>query len=62
MRKLLHDMNNGLEIILQASYLVGTLDLPEDGKKWLALLDQGVQQVTSLNNELRQLVRSTNLV
>ncbi len=53
-RRLLHDMNNGLEIIIQASYLIGMLDLPEDGKQWLKLLDQGVQQVTSLSGQLRQ--------
>jgi len=58
MRRLLHDMNNAMEIVIQTSYLLGTLDLSEDGKHWLKLLEQGVQQATALNKELRdQVVR-----
>ena len=58
MRRLLHDMNNGLEIIIQASYLIGTLNVGEDGKQWIKLLDQGVQNVAALNGKLRDLIRT----
>ena len=57
MRRLLHDMNNALEIIIQASYLVGTLPLSDDGRQWLKLLDQGVQQAATLNRNLRDVIR-----
>jgi hypothetical protein len=60
-RRLLHDMNNSLEIIIQATYLVGTLELGEDGKQWLKLLEQGVDQVAALNKELRDKIRSQQL-
>jgi hypothetical protein len=56
-RRLLHDMNNGLEIILQATYLVGTLELGDEGKQWLKLLEQGVGQVTALNQQLRKTLK-----
>ena len=56
-RKLLHDMNNGLEIIIQATYLIGTLEMKEDGKQWVKLLEQGVDQVAQLNLKLRDLIR-----
>ena len=57
MRRLLHDMNNALEIIIQASYLVGTLPLSDDGRQWLKLLDQGVNQATTINRNLRDVIR-----
>jgi hypothetical protein len=56
-RRMAHDMNNALEIIVQASYLVNTTDLSDQAKEWMRLLDQGVQQATSLNRELRDFVR-----
>ena len=57
MRRLLHDMNNALEIIIQASYLVGTLPLSEDGRQWLGLLDKGIHQATSISRDLREVIR-----
>jgi hypothetical protein len=60
-RRLLHDMNNGLEIIIQATYLIGTLEMKEDGRQWLKLLEQGVEQVASLNQQLRDVIRSQQL-
>ena len=56
MRRLLHDMNNALEIILQATYLMGTLPLEDNGRQWLQLLEKGVDQTASLNREFRDLV------
>jgi hypothetical protein len=58
MRRLAHDLSNALEIIVQTSYLLGTLELSENGKQWLQLLDKGVHQATDLNRELRQYIRS----
>ncbi len=57
MRRLLHDMNNSLEIIIQASYLVSTLDLPETGRQWMQLLESGVNQNAAHNRELRALIQ-----
>ena len=56
MRRLLHDMNNALEIILQATYLMGTVDLDDAGRQWLQLLEKGVDQTADLNRQLRDLV------
>ena len=56
-RRITHDINNALEIIVQASYLVNSTELSDQAKQWMKLLDQGVQQATSLNRELREFVR-----
>ena len=56
-RRLAHDLSNALEVIVQTSYLVGTLDLGENGKQWVGMLDSGVRQAVSLNRELREYVR-----
>jgi hypothetical protein len=56
-RRITHDMNNALEIIVQASYLVNTTALSDQAKDWMKLLDQGVQQATGLNRQMRELVR-----
>jgi hypothetical protein len=56
-RRITHDMNNALEIIVQASYLVNTTDLSEQAREWMKLLDQGIQQATGLNQEMREFVR-----
>ena len=34
-RELAHDLSNALEIIMQSSFLLGTLDLGENGRQWL---------------------------
>jgi hypothetical protein len=56
-RRITHDMNNALEIIVQASYLVNTTALSDQARDWMKLLDQGVQQATALNREMREFVR-----
>ncbi|HEY2002732.1 MAG TPA: hypothetical protein VGG80_10450, partial [Acidobacteriaceae bacterium] len=56
-RRITHDMNNALEIIVQASYLVNTTALSDPAREWMKLLDQGVQQATGLNREMRDFVR-----
>lgn len=57
-RRITHDINNALEIIVQASYLVNTTELSAQAKEWMKLLDQGIQQATGLNRDLREFVRS----
>ena len=60
LRQLSHDLSNALEVILQTSYLLGTVELNENARQWRQMLDQGVQQATSLNRELREYVRANS--
>jgi signal transduction histidine kinase len=59
-RHLSHELSNALEIILQTSYLLGTVDLDENGRKWRSMLDDGVQQATRINRDLRDFVRENS--
>jgi hypothetical protein len=56
-RRITHDINNALEIIVQASYLVNSTELSDQAKEWMKLLDHGIEQASSLNRELRDFVR-----
>jgi hypothetical protein len=58
LRQLAHDLSNALEVILQTSYLLGTVELNEDARQWRQMLDQGVQQATSINHQLREYLRA----
>jgi hypothetical protein len=55
-RRITHDMNNALEIIVQASYLVNTTALSDQAKEWMKLLGQGMRQATDLNRQMRDFV------
>jgi hypothetical protein len=57
-RRLAHDLSNALEIVLQTSFLLGTVPLDEDAQKWRTMLDSGVQQAAEINRKLREYVRS----
>jgi hypothetical protein len=57
-RELAHDLSNALEIIMQTSFLLGTLDLGENGKSWHKLLDDGVRRATDINRQLRDSLRA----
>ena len=57
-RRIAHDINNALELIVQAAYLVNTTELSDQAREWMKLLDQGVQQATGLNRQLRDYVLS----
>ncbi len=59
-RRLSHDLSNALEIILQTSYLLGTVEMDENGRKWRSMLDDGVQQATRINRDLRDFVRENS--
>jgi hypothetical protein len=56
-RKLAHDLSNALEIIVQTSYLLGTVELKEPASDWLLMLDDGVQKAMSLNLALRNYIK-----
>jgi hypothetical protein len=59
-RRLSHDLSNALEIVLQTSFLLGTVPLDEDAKKWRQMLDNGVQQAAEINKKLREYVRGNS--
>jgi hypothetical protein len=58
MRRLAHDLSNALEIIIQTSYLLGTVELKEPASDWLRMLDEGVQKATDLNLALRNYIKT----
>jgi hypothetical protein len=57
-RKLAHDLSNALEIIVQTSYLLGTVELKEPGIEWLRMLDNGVHKALDINLALRTYIKS----
>ncbi len=57
-RKIAHDLSNSLEIIMQSSFLLGTLDLGVNGKAWHKLLEDGIAKATAQNKQLREALRS----
>jgi hypothetical protein len=57
MRRLAHDLSNALEIIVQTSYLLGTVELKEPASDWLRMLDNGVQKALDLNLALRTYIK-----
>ena len=57
-RRLAHDLSNGLEIIVQTSYLLSTAELKEPAASWLAMLDSGVNKCLGLNIELRNYIKA----
>jgi hypothetical protein len=57
-RKLAHDLSNALEIIVQTSYLLGTVGLKEPASDWLTMLDGGVQKALDINTTLRSYIKS----
>ena len=57
MRKIAHDLSNALEIIVQTSYLLNTVELKEPAPDWLRMLDSGVEKAMSLNLALRTYIK-----
>jgi hypothetical protein len=57
MRRLAHDLSNALEIIVQTSYLLSTVELKEPAKDWLQMLDSGVKKALDLNLALRTYIK-----
>ena len=56
-RRLAHDLSNALEIILQTSYLLSTVELKAPAKDWLEMLDGGVNKALELNLALRTYIK-----
>lgn len=57
-RKLAHDLSNALEIIVQTSYLLSTVELKEPATDWLKMLDGGVQKALDINVALRGYIKT----
>jgi hypothetical protein len=57
-RKLAHDLSNALEILVQTSYLLGTVELKEPASDWLRMLDGGVEKALKINLDLREFVKA----
>jgi hypothetical protein len=55
-----HDLSNALEIIIQTSYLLGMLELDENGQQWRKMLDQGVHQAAKINRDLREYIHQNS--
>jgi hypothetical protein len=58
MRKLAHELSNALEIIVQTSYLLGTVGLKEPGSDWLRMMDSGVRKAMDTNLSLRNYIKA----
>jgi hypothetical protein len=57
MRRIAHDLSNALEIIIQTSYLLSTVEMKEPATDWLRMLDDGVHKALSLNLALRTYIK-----
>src|ERR1700758_5822310 len=57
MRRIAHDLSNALEIIIQTSYLLSTVELKEPATDWLRMLEDGVQKAMELNLTLRTYIK-----
>jgi DNA-binding ferritin-like protein len=58
LRLLAHDLSNSLEIILQATYLLGEAELDADCKQWRQLIDQAAQDAARINHDIRETLGS----
>jgi hypothetical protein len=58
MRRIAHDLSNALEIIVQTSYLMSTMELKEPASDWLRMLDDGVKKAMRYNMELRTYIKA----
>ena len=59
LRGLAHDLSNSIETIMQASYLLGQLELDPQGRKWVQLIEEAAQDAAHMNRELREVLRSS---
>ena len=57
MRRIAHDLSNALEIVIQTSYLLSTIEMKEPASDWLRMLEGGVQKAMNLNLELRAYIK-----
>ncbi len=59
-RRLAHELSNALEVIVQTSYLLSTVELKEPATDWLRMLDNGVRKALDLNLDLRTFIKSNS--
>jgi hypothetical protein len=57
LRRLVHDLSNALETILQAAYLLGQAKLEGDSRKWAELIDTAAHDAARVNREIREVLR-----
>ena len=55
-RRLVHDMSNALEIIVQTHYLLKMGKLDDATLEWLAMMETGVKKATDISAGLRKYV------
>ncbi len=55
-RRLVHDLSNALEIIVQTNYLLKLGKPDETAVQWLTMMDSGVKQATEISGTLRRYV------
>ncbi len=58
LRTLAHDLSNSIETIMQATYLLGTAQVDENGKKWLELIDKASRDAARINRDIREHLRA----
>jgi hypothetical protein len=58
LRRLAHDLSNALETIVQATYLVSQAAPPENLRRWIEMIDEASQEAVTINQKLRQVLRS----
>lgn len=57
-RRLAHELSNALEIIVQTSYLLGTVEMKEPASNWLRMMDNGIRKAMDINLALRSYVKN----
>ncbi len=55
-RRMVHDLSNALEIIVQTHYLLKMGKLDDQTLQWLTMMDTGVKQATEISGGLRKYV------
>ena len=55
-RRLVHDLSNALEIVVQTHYLLKLGKPDETTLQWLGMMDNGVRQATQISVDLRRYV------
>ena len=55
-RRLVHDLSNALEIIVQTHYLLKMGKLDDATLEWLAMMETGVKKATDISAGLRTYV------
>ncbi len=55
-RRLVHDLSNALEIIVQTQYLLKLGKPDEASLQWLNMMDSGVRQATEISTNLRSYI------